>query len=150
MWPQIIIVFHRVLWYQQFLQNKGTWQLSRQEHACICSGYGIHISAAEPCLFRLTSQTWILYLCITSDQTSLVSQLNAWLGRVMFTLCIGYTLHVPWKWLWASFQIVPNFMVLYTHGITWSHWFAVYPTFSVLQWTVNSTLYCGGSVNYIL
>ena len=64
--------------------------------------------------FILPTKTWALYLCITSDQTSLVSQLNAWVNRVMFTLCIGYTLHVPWKWLWASFQIVPNFMVLYT------------------------------------
>lgn len=63
-------------------------------------------------LFFLGSNAWIFYLCITSDQTSLISQLNAWVTELMFTLCIGYTLHVAWKWLWASFQIVPNFMVL--------------------------------------
>lgn len=71
-------------------------------------------------------QAWILHLYVTSDQTSLVSQLNAWVSRVMFTLRIGYTPHVPWKWLWASFQIVPNFTLLYTRGISWSHWFAIY------------------------
>lgn len=64
------------------------------------------------CCFFLGSNTWIFYLCITSDQTSLISQLNAWVTELMFTLCIGYTLHVAWKWLWASFQIVTNFMVL--------------------------------------
>lgn len=64
---------------------------------------------------------------------SSVSQLTAWVTRVMFTLCIGYTLHVPWKWLWASFQIVANFMVLYTHSISSSHWFAIYLLFSCMS-----------------
>lgn len=100
----------------------------------------------EECLCILSSKKY-KYPYTTSDQSSLVSQVNGWVTRLIFTLCIGHTLHVPWKCLWASFQIVPNFMVLCTDGISSSHWFAINPAFSVYSqqatpWIIMPTIEC--------